>query len=125
VREVVLTLEREAPQLFDRTTLPYLRDLYDHVIQITDHIEIYREWLASMLDIYLSSVTNRLNEVIKFLTVLSTVALPPTVIGSWYGMNFISQMPELEWPLFYPLLLLIMASMMIAMLVTFKRRHWI
>ena len=125
VREIVLTLEREAPDLFDSTTLPYLRDLYDHVIQITDHIEIYREWLASMLDIYLSSVTNRLNEVIKFLTVLSTIALPPTVIGSWYGMNFVSQMPELEWPLFYPFLFLLMASMMIAMLAMFRRRHWI
>jgi magnesium transporter len=121
----VLTLEREATPIFDRTTLPYLRDLYDHVIQITDHIEIYREWLASMLDIYLSSVTNRLNEVIKFLTVLSTIALPPTVIGSWYGMNFIAQMPELEWPLFYPVLMSVMFSMMILLFIVFKRRHWI
>ncbi|RDE14351.1 MAG: magnesium and cobalt transport protein CorA [Candidatus Thorarchaeota archaeon] len=125
VREIVLALERDGVQMFEKTTLPYLRDLYDHVIQITDHIEIYREWLASMLDIYLSSITNRLNEVIKFLTVLSTIALPPTVIGSWYGMNFVNQMPELNWPFFYPALMAVMFSMMIVLFIIFKRRHWI
>ncbi len=124
VREISLRLEREAPQMFKKSTLPYLRDLYDHVIQITDHIDIYREWLASMLDIYLSSVTNRLNEVIKVLTVISTVAIPATVIGSWYGMNF-EVMPELESTYAYPAVIIITVIMMMAMLVFFRRKRWI
>ena len=124
VREISLRLEREAPQMFKKSTLPYLRDLYDHVLQITDHIEIYREWLASMLDIYLSSVTNRLNEVIKVLTVISTVAIPPTVIGSWYGMNFMF-MPELASIYSYPILIIITIIMMLLMVVFFRRKRWI
>ena len=123
VREIALRLEREAPQMFKKSTLPYLRDLYDHVIQITDHIEIYREWLGSMLDIYLSSVTNRLNEVIKVLTVISTVAIPPTVVGSWYGMNLL--IPEFHSELAYPIVIIITLTMMALMLTFFKRKHWI
>ncbi|MFW9909019.1 MAG: magnesium/cobalt transporter CorA [Candidatus Thorarchaeota archaeon] len=123
VREIALRLEREAPQMFKKGTLPYLRDLYDHVIQITDHIEIYREWLASMLDIYLSSVTNRLNEVIKVLTVISTVAIPPTVVGSWYGMNLL--VPEFHSELTYPIVIVITISMMAVMLTYFRRKRWI
>ena len=124
VREIAVKLEREGGQLCKKTTLPYLRDLYDHIIQVTDHIEIYREWLSSMLDIYLSSITNRLNEVIKLLTVVSTIAIPPTLIGSWYGMNF-RYMPELNEPLFYPLLLIITAAISVSMFLMFRRKHWI
>ena len=123
VREIALRLERESPQMFKKGTLPYLRDLYDHVIQITDHLEIYREWLGSMLDIYLSSVTNRLNEVIKVLTVISTVAIPPTVIGSWYGMNLL--VPEFQSEFTYPIVIILTLSMMIAMLTFFRRKRWI
>lgn len=123
-REVVLRMEREGGQLFKKTTLPYLRDLYDHIIQVTDHIEIHREWLSSMLDIYLSSVTNRLNEVIKVLTVVSTIAIPPTLIGSWYGMNF-KFMPELNNYYFYPVLMIVTAAISVAMLLMFRRRQWI
>ncbi len=123
VREIALRLERESPQMFKKGTRPYLRDLYDHVIQITDHIEIYREWLGSMLDIYLSSVTNRLNEVIKVLTVISTVAIPPTVIGSWYGMNLL--VPEFHSEFTYPIVIILTVSMMLAMLTFFRRKRWI
>ncbi|MDH4215153.1 MAG: magnesium/cobalt transporter CorA [Candidatus Thorarchaeota archaeon] len=123
VREIALRLERESPQMFKKSTLPYLRDLYDHVIQITDHIEIYREWLGSMLDIYLSSVTNRLNEVIKVLTVISTIAIPPTVVGSWYGMNLL--IPEFDSDLAYPIVIMITLTMMVIMLTFFKRKRWI
>jgi magnesium transporter len=123
VREIALRLERESPQMFKKGTRPYLRDLYDHVIQITDHIEIYREWLGSMLDIYLSSVTNRLNEVIKVLTVISTVAIPPTVVGSWYGMNLL--VPEFQSEFTYPFVIIITISMMIVMLTFFRRKRWI
>lgn len=123
VREIALRLEREAPQMFKKATLPYLRDLYDHVIQITDHIEIYREWLGSMLDIYLSSVTNRLNEVIKVLTVISTIAVPPTAVASWYGMNLL--IPEFQSEFAYPIVITITVSLMVAMLVFFRRKRWI
>jgi len=124
VREVALRLEREGAPLIKKPTLPYLRDLYDHIIQVTDHIEIYREWLSSMLDIYLSSVTNRLNEVIKLLTVVSTIAIPPTLIGSWYGMNF-KYMPELTDPYFYPVLLVLTTMISLSMFIIFRRYHWI
>ncbi len=123
VREIALRLEREAPQMFKKSTLPYLRDLYDHVIQITDHIEISRDWLASMLDIYLSSVTHRLNEVVKVLTVISTIAIPPTVVGSWYGMNLL--VPEFQSEYAYPIVIILTISMMAAMLTFFRRKRWI
>ncbi len=124
VREAIRQLEREPDNLFRKTTRPYLRDLYDHIVHITDHIENYREWLASMLDIYLSSVTNRLNEVIKVLTIVSTVAVPPTMIASWYGMNF-RYMPELESIHAYPLVFLLSVGVSIVMLLMFWRKGWL
>ncbi len=123
MREVARQLERDFEGLFKKSMRPYLRDLYDHIIQVADHIENYREWLASMLDIYLSSVTNRLNDVIKILTIVSTVAVPPTMIASWYGMNF-RYMPELEMLYAYPLVFLLSAGISITMLLIFKKRGW-
>ena len=96
LREVVSGLGKHESSLIREATAPYLRDVYDHVIHVIDSVDIYREMLSSMLDLYLSSVSNRLNEVMKVLTVISLIFMPLTFIAGVYGMNF-KYMPELEW----------------------------
>ena len=109
LREVINNLEKSGTDLLDRTTDLYLRDVYDHIFQIIDTTEIYREMLSGMLDIYLSSINNKMNEVMKVLTIIATLFIPLTFITGLYGMNF-HYMPELEWPFGYPMVLLIMVS---------------
>jgi magnesium transporter len=124
LREVVGLLERgEFAQIRPGTRL-YLRDVYDHVIHAIDTVETLRELLAGMLEIYLTSITNRSNEVIKVLTLISTIFLPITFITGWYGMNF-RHMPELDWPWAYPLTLLATLAVAITMLAYFKRKKWL
>jgi magnesium transporter len=98
--------------------------VYDHTIQVIDTIETYKEMLSGMLDIYLSSVSNKMNEVMKVLTIIATVFIPLTFIAGVYGMNF-EYMPELGWKWSYPLVWLIMISMGIVMFFYFKRKKWI
>jgi magnesium transporter len=100
-----------------------LRDVYD-TVQVIDLVETYRDLVAGMLDLYLSSVSNRMNAVMKVLTVIATVFIPLTFITSLYGMNF-KYMPELEWPWGYPAVLLIMLIVVALMLVYFKRKKWL
>ena len=95
-REVIGGLQRGESELFQKDTLIYLRDVYEHTVQIIDTVETFRDIVSSMLDIYLSSVSNRLNEVMRVLTVISTIFIPLTFITSLYGMNF-HYMPELSW----------------------------
>jgi magnesium transporter len=115
--------KRESP-LIREATGPYLRDVYDHVVHVIDSVDIYREMLSGMLDLYLSSVSNRLNEVMKVLTVISLIFMPLTFIAGVYGMNF-RFMPEIEWQWGYPFALLIMAGTAVAMIFYFKRKKWI
>ena len=124
-REVVFRLNRDEATLIEESTQLYMRDLYDHVIRVTDHIETYRESLTSMLDIYLSSLNNRMNEVMKVLTVISTVFIPLTLIASLYGMNFAYMPPEAEWLYGYPIIIILMAVIAIIPLIYFKRIKWI
>lgn len=123
LREVTGSLYRnEMVQIQDSTRL-YLRDVNDHIVQLMDAVETLRDILAGMLDIYLSAMSNRLNEVMKVLTVISTVFIPLTFIAGVYGMNF-KYMPELNSPLGYPVVLLIMAAIAFLMLRYFKRKKW-
>jgi len=124
LREVISSLERGESSLIQENTRIYLRDVYDHTIQVMDTIEIFREMLSGMLDIYLSSVSNRLNAVMKVLTIIATIFMPLTFIAGVYGMNF-KYIPELEWRWGYPLVLLVMASIGIFMLVSFYRKKWL
>jgi len=124
LREVISSLERGESSLIQENTRIYLRDVYDHTIQVMDTIEIFREMLSGMLDIYLSSVSNRLNAVMKVLTIIATIFMPLTFIAGVYGMNF-KYIPELEWRWGYPLVLLVMASIAIFMLITFRRKKWL
>ncbi len=124
LREVIGALERGESSLMADSTSIYLRDIYDHTIQVIDTIETFRDMLSGMLDIYLSSVSNRLNSVMKVLTVISTIFLPLTFIVGLYGMNF-KYMPELEWHWGYPAVLFLMAAISAWMLVLFKRKKWL
>ncbi|HEX7560740.1 MAG TPA: magnesium/cobalt transporter CorA [Candidatus Humimicrobiaceae bacterium] len=123
LREVVSRLERSQSLLISDYTKLYLRDIYDHIIQIIDTVETYREMLSGMIDIYLSSMSNRLNEVMKILTIFSTIFIPLTFIASIYGMNF-KFMPELISKFGYPAVWVIMAGVSIFMIFYFKRKKW-
>jgi magnesium transporter len=124
LREVIHSLERGEPSLIRESTAIYLRDVYDHTIQVIDTIESLRDIVSGMLDIYLSSVSNRMNEVMKVLTVIATMFIPLTFLAGVYGMNF-EYMPELQWRWSYPLLWLVMAGVVILMSVYFRRKGWL
>jgi magnesium transporter len=124
LREAVFKLSRENVELFQDSTLLYLRDLYDHVIQVSDQVETYRESISAMVDIYLSSLSNKMNEVMKVLTVISTIFIPATLLASIYGMNFI-YMPELVWEYSYPILLMFMVLLGVFLLALFRRKGWV
>jgi magnesium transporter len=124
LREVIGSIERGESSLIKGSTNIYLRDVYDHTIQVIDTIETFRDILSGMLDIYLSSVSNRLNAVMKVLTIIATIFMPLTFIAGIYGMNF-KYMPELEWRLGYPVILLTMVSIGVLMLVSFRKKKWL
>ncbi len=123
MREVVSALERLDSPLIDSSIGVYLRDAYDHTVQIMDTGETLRDMLSGMLDIYLSSVSNRLNEVMKVLTIIATLFMPLSFIAGVYGMNF-EYMPELKWPWGYFGALGLMAAVSLAMLTYFHRKKW-
>lgn len=123
LREVINSMERGESSLIQSSTYVYLRDIYDHTIQAIDTIETYRDMLSGMLDIYLSSVSYKLNEIMKVLTVVSTIFIPLTFIVGLYGMNF-QFMPELKSPWGYPAVLLLMVIVSLSMLYYFKKKKW-
>jgi magnesium transporter len=124
LREVVSGLGKHESSLILESTAPYLRDVYDHAIHVIDSVDLYREMLSSMLDMYLSSVSNRLNEVMKVLTAISLIFMPLTFIAGVYGMNF-KHMPELEWRYGYFFTLLAMFGIGVSMFLYFKRKKWL
>ncbi len=124
LREVVSTLLRNDSTIIKESTLPYLRDLNDHTVQIIEIIESIQDLLTSMLNIYQSAVSNKMNTIMKVLTVITTIFVPLTLITGIYGMNF-KYMPELEWKYGYLTVLAIMGSIIFGMLVYFKRKKWL
>ena len=122
-REVIAKLERGESPLLTSATGIYFRDVYDHTIQVIETTETYRDMLAGMLDIYLSSISNKLNETMKVLTMIATIFIPLTFISGVYGMNF-RYMPELDWPWGYPAVVAVMAILAIGMLLLFRRKRW-
>lgn len=124
MREALSHLMHVEDHLITKYTSLYLRDVYDHTVQAIDSVETFREMLSSMLDMYLSSLTNRMNEIMKTLTIITTIFIPITSIASIYGMNF-HYMPELQWRYGYPFALGIMSVIAILMLIYFKRKKWI
>jgi magnesium transporter len=124
LREVVSSLEREGSELIAESTIPFLRDLYEHLIQVIDTTEIYRDSVSGLLDLYLSSVSQRTNEIMKVLTVVATIFIPLTFLAGVYGMNF-HYMPELQWHWGYPALWLFMIVCAVGMLIAFRRKNWL
>ncbi len=124
MREAVSHLTQMEGSFITPFTRIYLRDLYDHVVQAIDTVETFRDMLASMLDIYLSSLTNRMNEIMKTLTIIATIFIPITFIASLYGMNFVN-MPELHWHWGYFMVLGLMSVVVFIMLIYFRRKKWI
>ena len=124
LREAVSALQRTESPLMGETVAPYLRDVYDHTIQVMETIETLRDAISSTLDIYLSSLSNRMNEVMKVLTIIATIFIPLTFIAGIYGMNF-KFMPELEWHWGYPAVCLLMLILGVLMLLGFRRKKWL
>jgi magnesium transporter len=124
LREVISSLERGESSLIKVSTKIYLRDVYDHTIQTIDTVETYRDMVSGMLDIYLSSVSNRLNSVMKVLTIIATIFMPLTFLAGVYGMNF-KFMPELEWRWGYPFIWMVMLGIGVFMLFYFKKKRWL
>jgi magnesium transporter len=130
-RDVINSLLRDDAAMISDTTRVYLRDCYDHAVQVIDLIEMYRDITSGILDVYLSAMSNRLNDVMRVLTVISTIFIPLTFITGLYGMNFGNDtnspwaMPELRWYYGYPLSLLLMILVAVGMLVFFKHKKWL
>jgi len=128
-REVLNKLLRDESGIITEDSHVYYRDCYDHTIQIMDLIETYRDVITGLVDIYLSSVSYRLNEIMRVLTVIATIFIPLTFIVGVYGMNFQNSdspwaMPELRWYYGYPLVWLLMIGILVAMLAFFRRKKW-
>lgn len=124
LRDVVAHLERCGSPFLSGTTRLYLHDIYDHTIQVMDSVETYRDILAGLLDIYISNISNRLNEIMKFLTIVGTIFIPLTFIAGVYGMNF-KLMPEIEQWWGYPMALLIMLATAGVMILYIRKRGWL
>jgi len=123
LREAISALSKRDSKLVKESTAIYLRDVYDHTLQIMDAVDLYREMLSETLDLYVSTVSNKLNQVMTVLTIIATIFIPLTFLAGVYGMNF-KFMPELEWRWGYPLIWLIMISVSVFMLIAFKRKKW-
>jgi magnesium transporter len=123
-RELLSGMERSESDLINEKTRPYLRDVYDHAIRVTEAVDSSRDLITGMLDIYLSSVSNKMNEVMKVLTVFASIFIPLTFIVGIYGMNF-EYMPELKWRWAYPALWLVFAVITIGLLTYFRRKKWL
>ena len=124
LREVISGLQRNESKLVSKQIGIYLRDVYDHTIQVIDTIESFRDILSGLHDIYLASISNRMNEIMKVLTIFSAIFIPLTFMAGIYGMNF-EHMPELNWKYGYFVLLALMAGVAIGLLLYFKRKKWL
>lgn len=123
LREMINKLERGESVLVKESTTIYLKDVYDHTIHVIDTLETFREVVSGMLEIYLSSISNRMTAVMKVLTMIATIFMPLTFIAGIYGMNF-RFIPELQWRWGYPAVLLIMATVGVSMAIFFRRKKW-
>ncbi|MDY7011626.1 MAG: magnesium/cobalt transporter CorA [Planctomycetota bacterium] len=124
LREVAHGMGRAESSLISDATGLYLRDVYDHTVQVIDTMETFRDMLAGMLDTYLSSLSNRMNEVMKVLTIMASIFIPLTFIAGIYGMNF-EHMPELKWVWAYPVALAMMLVIAAGMIVYFRKKKWL
>ncbi len=124
LREIISRIEKSDHKLIKKKTIQFYRDIYDHIIQLSDTIDIYREMIFSLMDMYMTSISNKMNEVMKVLTIMATIFIPLTFIAGIYGMNF-DHMPELHYEYSYYILWAVMVIVFLAMLYYFKRKKWL
>ena len=124
LREVLGALAKGGFDLIGEASHIYMMDVYDHVVQVMDTIESYRDVLSGMLDLYLSTISNHMNEVMKVLTIMATIFIPITFVAGVYGMNF-KYMPELEWPWGYGMVWGVMIAIVAGMMFVFRKRGWL
>ncbi|OCQ92857.1 magnesium and cobalt transport protein CorA [Nostoc sp. MBR 210] len=129
-RDAINTLIRDGSDLISEDVRIYLRDCYDHTVQVMDMVETYRELASGLMDVYLSAVSNKMNEIMKLLTVVSAIFIPLTFVAGIYGMNFNTDkspynMPELNWYWGYPACLALMVAIAVSLLILFWRRGWL
>jgi magnesium transporter len=123
LREIINRIEKNDSIFIRSSTMPYFRDIYDHIIQVSDNIEIYREMIWGLMDMYMTSISNKMNQIMKVLTIISTIFIPLTFLAGIYGMNF-DNIPELHYKNAYFILWGIMISLFLIMLYFFKRKKW-
>ncbi len=124
LREVISRLDKTESTLIDIKTHNFIRDLYDHIIQVNENVELYREMIWSLMDMYMTIISNKMNEVMKVLTIIATIFIPLTFIAGIYGMNF-DHIPELHYENGYFILLGVMAGIFLLMLMYFRRKKWL
>ncbi|PWK18526.1 magnesium/cobalt transporter CorA [Xanthomarina spongicola] len=124
IREIISRIEKNEHVLIDKKTIQYYKDIYDHIIQLSDSIDIYREMIWSLMDMYMTTISNKMNEVMKVLTIMATIFIPLTFIAGIYGMNF-DNMPELNYKYSYFILWAIMIVIFLGMIYYFKRKKWL
>ncbi len=124
LREVISRLEKTETSIIEAKTYNFLRDLYDHIIQVNENVELYREMIWSLMDMHMSIISNKMNEVMKVLTIIATIFIPLTFIAGIYGMNF-ENIPELSYKYGYHILWGVMILIFIGMLVYFRRKKWL
>ncbi|RKS53179.1 magnesium transporter [Gillisia mitskevichiae] len=124
LREVIGRLEKIDSTLIQEKTINYIRDLYDHIIQVSENIEIYREMTWGLMDMYMTTISNKMNEVMKVLTIMASIFIPLTFMAGIYGMNF-EYMPELQWKYSYFVLWGLMILVFLGMIIYFKRKKWL
>jgi len=124
LREVISRIEKNENKLIHKKTITYYRDVYDHLIQVSENIDIYREMIWSLMDMYMTTISNKMNEVMKVLTIMASIFIPLTFIAGIYGMNF-EYIPELQYKYSYFILWGVMIVLFIGMLIYFKRRKWL
>lgn len=124
LREVISRIDKHESSLIQKRTKTFYRDIYDHLIQVTENIDIYREMIWSLMDMYMTTISNKMNEVMKVLTIMASIFIPLTFIAGVYGMNF-DHIPELHYEYAYPIFWGIMIIIFLGMLYYFKRKKWL
>jgi magnesium transporter len=124
IREFLSSWQKTESTLVQESNRVFINDVYDHTIQVIDTIESFRDIISGVMDLYLSTVSNKMNEVMKVLTIMATIFIPLTFVAGIYGMNF-KFMPELEWKWSYPMLWILLVIIFFGMMFYFKRKKWL
>jgi len=124
LREVINRIEKNESPLIQKRTITYYRDIYDHLIQVSENIDIYREMIWSLMDMYMTTISNKMNEVMKVLTIMASIFIPLTFIAGIYGMNF-EYIPELQYKYSYFILWAVMIVLFLGMLYYFRKKKWL